>query len=200
MVESDKLGNPSLMEQGFQYLKEKTPRKDVFIQNIHRLDRPVSGIVLFAKKKSALKELSQQFEKRKVTKTYIAATKAFLGDTKGKLSHWLVKDTLNKKAVIYNEQVEHSQPVGLLYRLMNKLDEGYLWEISLLTGKYHQIRAQLSAAGAPIVGDALYGSDVAYVRNAIGLHAWKLKFFHPAEGSSIEIEAPLPKGFGKEGF
>ncbi|HSY61563.1 MAG TPA: RluA family pseudouridine synthase, partial [Cytophaga sp.] len=164
------------------------PNKEAYAQHIHRLDRPVSGIVLFAKKKSVLKDLSEQFAQRTVKKQYKALTNHKPLVEKAKLEHWLFKDTKNKKAIIYPQQQSDTDKVVLSYAAT--LYKNYtLWDIALHTGKYHQIRAQLSYAEAPILGDTLYGSDITYAPNSIALHAYALEFSHPNTKQPMRIEA-----------
>lgn len=189
MVEPDRNGHPNLLQQVQKYVKKNLhSNKEVYAQHIHRLDRPVSGIVLFAKKKSVLKDLSEQFAQRTVKKYYKALTDHKPLTEKGILENWLFKDTKNKKAIIYPQQQTDTDNVLLSYA--TTMYKNYtLWNIALHTGKYHQIRAQLSYAGAPILGDALYGSDVMYAPNAIALHAYALEFLHPNTKQHMRIEA-----------
>jgi RluA family pseudouridine synthase len=189
MVEPDRNGYPNLLQQVQKYVKKNLhPNKEVYAQHIHRLDRPVSGVVLFAKKKSVLKDLSEQFAQRTVKKYYKALTNHKPLVEKATLEHWLFKDTKNKKAIIYAQQQSDTDKVILNYT--TTLYKDYiLWNIALHTGKYHQIRAQLSYAGTPILGDALYGSDVTYAPNSIALHAYALEFSHPNTKQLMRIEA-----------
>ena len=172
-------------------LKEKYPQK-CFIGLPHRLDRPVSGAVLFAKKKSVLKMLTELFEKREIRKTYLALVEHRPKNTEAELVHWLVKDVANRKAFIHNHETTGSVKVILQYKLIAEGKPGTLLQIKLITGKYHQIRAQLSHIGCPIVGDAHYGSSKPYKEHAIALHARQLELIHPITNEPLEISAPLP--------
>jgi len=192
MVEDDRYKNPSLISQAEEYLRP-TSKKEVFVANVHRLDRPASGVLLFAKKKSALKILNEQFQNRTVTKSYLAITTGAIESTEGSLKNYLYKDNKNRKALIVNSQHKEAQKVELEYKIKDKKDGNLLWEINLLTGKYHQIRAQLGFAGCPIVGDKKYGSQANYHPDQICLHAWKLQIIHPTEGNNLLFEAPMPK-------
>lgn len=189
MVEPDRNGHPNLLQQVQRYIrKNQHPNKEIYVQHVHRLDRPVSGIVLFAKKKSMLRELSEQFAQRTVKKSYQALTDAAPLHPSGTLTHWLAKDTKNKKAVIYKEEQPGSDKVSLSYTT-EPLGIYTQWNIDLHTGKYHQIRAQLGISSCPILGDALYGSAMKYAPNAIALHAYALEFDHPFSKERIRMEA-----------
>jgi len=189
MVEPDRNGHPNLLQQVQKYVKKSLhPNKEVYAQHIHRLDRPVSGVVLFAKKKSMLRDLSEQFAQRTVKKYYKALTNHKPQEEKATLEHWLFKDTKIKKAIIHAQQQPDTDKVLLSYTT-TPYKKYTLWDIALHTGKYHQIRAQLSSAGAPILGDALYGSDVEYAPNAIALHAYALEFTHPQTKQAMRIVA-----------
>lgn len=189
MVEPDRNGHPNLLQQVQKYVKKSMhTNKEVYAQHIHRLDRPVSGVVLFAKKKSMLRELSEQFAQRTVKKQYKALTHNKPSAEKATLENWLFKDTKNKMAIIYSQQQPGTDKVLLSYTT-TAYKTFTLWDIALHTGKYHQIRAQLSHAGCPIVGDALYNSNMAYTANSIALHAYALEFVHPKTLEPMRIEA-----------
>ncbi len=190
MVEPDRNGHPNLLQQVQKYIRKSThPNNEVYAQHIHRLDRPVSGIVLFAKKKSMLRDLSEQFAQRTVKKFYQALTPASTESTSGKLMHWHYKDSKNKKAIIHLSEKPDFDPVSLSYTNTVYKEKYSLWNIELHTGKYHQIRAQLSAAGSPILGDVLYGSTIEYAPNCIALHAGRLEFTHPLTKERMCMEA-----------
>jgi 23S rRNA pseudouridine955/2504/2580 synthase/23S rRNA pseudouridine1911/1915/1917 synthase len=188
MVEPDRNGHPNLLQQVKKYLKASLPpdQGEVYAQHIHRIDRPVSGIVLFAKQRSVLKNLSEQFAERKVKKYYQALTSQVPQVRSGTLEHWHRKE--KKKAVLYENEIEYAEMALLHYTVSETEPHRYLWNIELHTGKYHQIRAQLAQAGCPIVGDSLYGSTISYPPNNIALHACKLVFFHPITQVEMCIE------------
>lgn len=191
MVEPDRNGYPNLLHQVRKYLKDcQGSNSEVYAQHIHRLDRPVSGIVLFAKDKSVLKNLSEQFAERKVKKYYQALTAARPFDDTGTLVHWHRKE--KKKAAIVDPHSEFAEQVVLDYKVEEYGDDRFLWHIALHTGKFHQIRAQLAEVGCPILGDSTYGSTQSYAPNAIALHAQRLVFSHPITGKELSLEVSAP--------
>lgn len=159
-------------------------RKNPFLGIVHRLDRGTSGVLLLAKRKQALKELNAQFEAQQVEKTYLALTETPPPQPEGMLEHWLVKDTIEKRAVLYPKKRERAAFVKLHYQVKPHDGPYTLLEIKPETGKYHQIRAQLSAIGCPIVGDEKYGSTVNANWGNWALHAWKINFKNPLTGEA----------------
>ncbi len=190
MVEPDRNNHPNLLQQVKNYLKETTGEKLPYVQHLHRLDRVTSGIVLFTKKKEHLKNLSEQFAQRQVSKYYEALTSnspvpGTLEGTKGILEHWHRKE--KKKAVLVPEGTDFAEKAKLEYSVTPH-GNYFLWKIKLHTGKYHQIRVQLASLGCPILGDELYGSTEAYLPNAIALHAEKLMIMHPVTHQEMVFE------------
>jgi RluA family pseudouridine synthase len=187
MVEPDRNGHPNLLQQVKKYLKASIPEHEVvYAQHIHRIDRPVSGIILFAKQRAVLKNLSEQFAERRVKKYYQALTDKAPTVMSGTLEHWHRKE--KKKAVLYANEIEFAEKALLHYTVLKTDQHHYVWNIELHTGKYHQIRAQLAQAGCPIIGDSLYGSTIPYTSDTIALHANKLVFFHPITNEEISIK------------
>ena len=187
MVEPDRNGHPNLLQQVRKYIKKNNPKeKEVYAQHIHRLDRPVSGIILFAKKREVLKNLSEQFAERKVKKYYQALTDNAPINLIGILSHWHKKE--KKKAQLSSIELPEYEKILLDYKITKTTEQNYLWEIELHTGKFHQIRAQLAAIGCPIQGDQLYGSAIIFKPDTIALHASKLIFKHPVTNNELVIE------------
>ncbi|MFL5731332.1 MAG: RluA family pseudouridine synthase [Cytophagaceae bacterium] len=187
MVEPDRNGYPNLLQQVKRYLQDSvSPGEEVYAQHIHRLDRPVSGIILFAKQRTVLKNLSEQFAERKVKKYYQALTEKCPVQMKGKLEHWHRKE--KKRAVLSEEALPFSEKAILHYEVKPFDGNRFLWSIELHTGKYHQIRAQLASVGCPVIGDALYGSNIPYKADSIALHAAKLIFYHPMSNEEIVVE------------
>jgi len=189
MVEPDRNGHPNLLQLVKNYLKSKTPTgESVYAQHLHRLDRPVSGIVLFTKRRESLRNLSDQFAQRHVSKRYQAMTESVPKVLSGTLEHWHRKE--KKKAVLTDVEVPYSEIARLSYNAQPLIGRGCFWDIDLHTGRYHQIRAQLSSIGCPILGDAFYGSEATYQPDAIALHASELIFRHPNTGAEIAIKMP----------
>ena len=190
-VERNPFG-PSVESLAYAHLAKK--RGNPYVGIIHRLDRVTTGVVLVAKKKGALKELNEQFRLRKVRKTYLAMVDKAPPQAEATLTHWLEKDQQEKRAQVVDTASGQGSECTLSYRQLWVDDNGRaLLEVSPITGKYHQIRAQLAAIGCPIVGDLHYGAAEAYQPNQIMLHAWKLAFFDPAKKRRLEVEAAAPE-------
>jgi RluA family pseudouridine synthase len=186
MVEPDRNGYPNLLQQVRKYLKNNlVAGDDVYVQHIHRLDRPVSGVILFAKQRAVLKNLSEQFAERRVQKYYQALTSHAPCQLNGKLQNWLRKE--KKRAVIYDREIDYAEKAILNYEVNTFAENQFLWTIELHTGKYHQIRAQLAHIGCPIIGDLLYSSNAQYQPDCIALHAHQLTFFHPITNEPMVI-------------
>ena len=148
--------------------------KRPFVGIVHRLDRPTSGVLVLARNKSTLRRLNRAFQDKQVRKLYLARTQVPLPGENGRLKDYLVKDTQSRRAVMAGKGVSGAKYCELSYSLKGRSGAGFTYEVALVTGRYHQIRAQFSAAGAPIVGDARYGSDVAHAEQQIMLHACRL--------------------------
>ena len=188
MVEPDRNGHPNLLQLVKNYLKPTMqPGEPVYVQHLHRLDRPVSGIVLFTKHRESLRPLSEQFAQREVRKHYQAITESMPAIPSGTLENWHRKE--KKKAIVADAEIPYSEVARLSYNA-RQIEQGWMWDIDLHTGRYHQIRAQLSHIGCPILGDTVYGSHVPYRPNAIALHASRLIFQHPQTGAEVVVEAP----------
>ncbi len=182
-VQTDKTGDKSLPELAEIYAKSN-------LYLVHRLDRPATGVVLLAKTKSALAALNQQFQNREVHKIYLAVVKNQPPETEGTLVHHLKKNTALNKAIASTSPVPGSREAILHYKMLGSSDTYHLLEIQLVTGRHHQIRAQLSAIGCPVKGDDKYGFRRANPDHSIHLHAWKLRFRHPVSNEVVEIVAP----------
>ncbi len=195
-VEADRFGNPSLQVEVQVYFQKAFPwKKQLIVGIVHRLDRPVSGVVLIAKTPMALKEVNRQFEMRQVRKIYLAVVEGTLAEKESELVHWLKKDLENKRSVVGKADGKETKECRLKYRVLNEKSGKTLVEIELLTGRYHQIRAQFSALGNPIFGDEKYGSRHFVGKDQILLHAHRLTIRHPKSGEEMSFEAPAPIAF-----
>ena len=201
IVQADKTGDTPLSETVKQYLKEKYQKPgNVFIGVTHRLDRPVSGLVIFAKTSKALTRRNEMFRTSEVKKTYWAVVKNAPKETEGELVHFLVRNEKQNKSYAYDKEVPKSKKAVLDYRLIGRSENYYLLEVDLKTGRHHQIRCQLAKMGCPIKGDLKYGSPRSNPDGSICLHARRVRFTHPVSKELIELEAPLPEGNLWKGF
>ncbi|MBR5893250.1 MAG: RNA pseudouridine synthase [Bacteroidaceae bacterium] len=193
IVQGDKTGDASLCDILKQYLKEKYNKPgNVFVGLPHRLDRPVSGVVVFAKTSKALERLNEMFRTGAVKKIYWAITKDTPQPTEGTLSHWIVRNEKMNKSFAHNKEVKEGKHAILDYRTLRCSQNYTLVEVELKTGRHHQIRCQLSAIGCPIKGDLKYGAKRSNPDGSISLHARKVEFVHPVSKAQISIEAPVP--------
>lgn len=191
IVQGDKTGDIPLSEIVKQYIKKKynKPGK-VFLGVVHRIDRPTSGIVVFARTSKALSRLNELFSKKLAKKTYWAIVKNQPVKDQDTLEHWMVRNTKQNKSYAHIKEVSNSKNAILDYRILKKLNNYYLLEINLKTGRHHQIRAQLAAIKCPIKGDLKYGFDRSNKNGSIHLHARSIEFLHPVKKESITILAP----------
>lgn len=191
IVQGDKTGDIPLSEIVKQYIKKKynKPGK-VFLGVVHRIDRPTSGIVVFARTSKALSRLNELFSKKLAKKTYWAIVKNKPVKDQDTLEHWMVRNTKQNKSYAHIKEVSNSKNAILDYRILKKLNNYYLLEINLKTGRHHQIRAQLAAIKCPIKGDLKYGFDRSNKNGSIHLHARSIEFLHPVKKESITILAP----------
>jgi 23S rRNA pseudouridine1911/1915/1917 synthase len=194
IVQGDKTGDKPLSEVVKSYLKENHNKEgNVYLGVVHRLDRPTTGVVMFAKTSKALPRLNKLFAEKKAKKTYWALVKHQPPRTNDTLVHWLKKNPKNNKSTAYPKEAKGSKKAILHYNITQKLDNFYLLEIDLETGRHHQIRAQLASIGSPIKGDLKYGFDRSNKDASISLHARTLRFMHPVKKEEISITAPLPR-------
>ena len=193
IVQGDKTGDVPLSETVKQYLKEKYAKPgNVFLGVTHRLDRPVSGLVVFAKTSKALARLNEMFRKGEVKKTYWAVVKTCPQVEEGELVHYLVRNEKQNKSYAYDKEVNGSKKAVLHYRLIGYSENYYLLEVDLKTGRHHQIRCQLAKIGCPIKGDLKYGFPRSNPDGSICLHARKVCFVHPVSKEQIVVTAPVP--------
>lgn len=195
IVQGDKTGDVPLSDMVKNFLKDKYQKPgNVYLGVVHRLDRPVSGVVLFAKTSKALPRLNKMFAEHKgVKKTYLAIVANKPSQPQGTLTHWLTRNEKQNTARAYDREVPGSKKAVLDYRLIAQSERYFLLEIELHTGRHHQIRCQLSKMGCPIRGDLKYGAPRSNPDGGISLHAWRLELEHPVSHQNIVIEAPLPE-------
>lgn len=195
IVQGDKTGDVPLSELVKQYLKEKYAKPgNVFLGVTHRLDRPVSGLVVFAKTGKALTRLNEMFRKGEVKKTYWAIVKQAPKEEEGELVNFLVRNEKQNKSYAYDREVPNSKKAILHYRLIGKSQNYSLLEVDLKTGRHHQIRCQLAKMECPIKGDLKYGFPRSNPDGSICLHARRVRFVHPVSKELIDLVAPVPDG------
>ena len=193
IVQGDKTGDKPLSEVVKEYIKEKYNKPgEVFLGVVHRLDRPTTGIVAFARTSKALSRMNELFSNRETQKIYWAVVKNKPEKSKDKLVHYLKRNEKNNTSKAHLKEVPDSKLASLEYQIIKELNNYTALEIELHTGRHHQIRAQLSAIGAPIKGDLKYGFDRSNPDGGIHLHARKLHFIHPVSKEEITIIAPTP--------
>ena len=201
IVQGDKTGDTPLSETVKEYLKVKYNKPgNVFCGVTHRLDRPVSGLVVFAKTSKALSRLNDMFRLGEVKKTYWAIVIDRPKELEGELTHWMVRNEKQNKSYAYDKERPNSKKAILRYKLIGHSQNYHLLEVDLQTGRHHQIRCQLAKMGCPIKGDLKYGSPRSNPDGSICLHARRVTFVHPVSKEVIDITAPLPAGNLWNGF
>lgn len=193
LVQGDGTGDEPLDDMIRAYIKEKYNKPgDVFLGVVHRLDRPVSGCVVYARTSKALSRLSELFRTREVKKCYWAIVTDRPPEEEGTLRSYLKKNEKQNKSYVYDKEVKGSKLAELSYRMLARSERYYLLEVDLYTGRHHQIRAQLAAAGCPVKGDLKYGAKRSNDGGGISLHSRKVSFIHPVKKEEISVVAPLP--------
>jgi 23S rRNA pseudouridine1911/1915/1917 synthase len=193
LVQGDKTGDKPLSEIVKEYIKDKYNKPgEVFLGVVHRLDRPTTGIVVFAKTSKALERLNKMFSERATQKTYWAVVKNKPPKNEDTLLHYLTRNEKNNSSKAHIKEVPNSKKASLDYRIIKELNNYFALEINLHTGRHHQIRCQLAAIGCPIKGDLKYGFDRSNTDGGIHLHAQKLAFTHPVSKEELVIIAPVP--------
>jgi len=194
IVQGDKTGDKPLSEVVKEYIKEKYNKPgEVYLGVVHRLDRPTTGIVVFARTSKALERLNTMFSNRETQKTYWAVVKSKPPKPEDTLVHYLKRNEKNNTSKAHIKEIPESKKASLDYKIIKELNYYYVLEINLHTGRHHQIRAQLSAIGCPIKGDLKYGFDRSNPDGGIHLHARQLVFIHPVSKETIKIISPTPK-------
>lgn len=193
LVQGDETGDVPLVDLCKKYIKEKYNKPgEVFLGVVHRLDRPVSGVVVLARTSKALERMNELFRDRQTKKIYWAIVKNKPKEESGTLIHWLVKNEKTNKVTAFAKENKDGQRSELNYKLVKQQSGFYLLEVNPITGRPHQIRVQLASMGCTIVGDLKYGYEKANGDKSICLHARRLTFIHPVKKETISIEAPLP--------
>lgn len=194
LVQGDKTGDLSLLELIKDFIKKRDDKPgNVFLGLVHRIDRPTSGLVIYAKTSKALSRLTVMVKDREVKKTYWALVAKELIPKSQRLVHHLQKNEKTNKATVFVKPTDGAKESILTYNVIKTLDNYQLLEVDLETGRHHQIRAQLSKIGVPIKGDLKYGAPRSNPDGGISLHARKLNFIHPVTKENIEITAPVPQ-------
>jgi 23S rRNA pseudouridine1911/1915/1917 synthase len=193
IVQGDKTGDTPLSDVVKAYIKEKYNKPgNVYLGTVHRLDRPTSGIVIFAKTSKVLPRLNKLFVSKDIKKTYWAVVKQAPAQQEDTLTHWLKKNPKNNKSYAHSKEVKDSKKAILHYKTLKTLDNYTLLEVQLETGRHHQIRTQLSKIGSPIKGDLKYGFDRSNKDASIHLHAKHIAFVHPVKKETLSVSAPPP--------
>ncbi len=192
IVQGDKTGDEPLSETVKRYIKEKYHKPgNVFLGVVHRLDRPVSGLVVFAKTSKALARLNEMFCRGDVHKTYWAIIKNRPPHEEGVITSWLVRNEKQNKSYSYDKEVKGAKKAVLKYRLIGNTANYFLLEVNLLTGRHHQIRCQLASIGCPIKGDLKYGAKRSNPDGSISLLSHRVQFVHPVSHDNIDVTAPV---------
>jgi len=195
LAQSDRTGDAPLDVEVKKYIAEKYKKPgEVFLGVVHRLDRPVSGVMLFARTSKALSRLNEMFKTREVKKIYYAIIKDRPPEDEATITHYLKKNEAQNKSYVYDTEVKGSKLASLTYRLKGRSEKYYLLEIELHSGRHHQIRAQLAKIGCPVKGDLKYGFARSNEDGGISLFARRLEFIHPVKKEPITITAHFPEG------
>ena len=193
LTQGDKTGDKSLIDLAKYYIKKKYNKPgNVFVGLPHRIDRPTSGIVILSKTSKSLSRISKLFKEKKIEKKYWAIVKNKIENREGKLIHFLKKNQKKNKSFVQKEKKDDHLKAELEYKLIKKMENYFLYEIKLITGRHHQIRAQLSYIGSPIKGDIKYGFKRTNKDGSINLHSREINFIHPVKKNKIQIIAPTP--------
>ena len=194
LVQGDKTGDASLLDFIKDFIKKRDQKPgNVFLGLVHRIDRPTSGLVIYAKTSKALTRLTQMVKNREIKKTYWAVVAKEIIPQSQRLVHYLLKNEKTNKSTVFIKPTENAKESILKYQIIKTLDNFQLLEVDLETGRHHQIRAQLSKIGVPIKGDLKYGSSRSNPDGGIHLHARRLEFIHPVTKENLVVVAPVPK-------
>jgi len=195
LVQGDKTGDASLDNEIKKYIEQKYKKPgEAFLGVVHRLDRPVSGVIIFARTSKALERLNEMFRDKQVKKTYLAIVKERPPEDEATIKHFLKKNEKQNKSYVFDNEVKGSKEASLTYRLKGRSEKYYLLEIELHSGRHHQIRAQMAKIGCPIKGDLKYGYSRSNEDGSISLFARRLEFIHPVKKEPVTITAHFPEG------
>lgn len=201
IVQADKTGDTCLLDDVKAFIKEKYEKPgNVYAGLVHRIDRPVSGAVIFAKTSKALSRMTIKVKEREFSKTYLAIVKNKPPKEADELSHYMIKNEAQNKSYIVASNTKGAKLAQLRYRVIGTSDSYYLLEVELITGRHHQIRAQLAHIGCPIKGDLKYGFPRSNPDASISLHAYMISFEHPTLKTPVKVIAPKPKGMPWDAF
>jgi 23S rRNA pseudouridine1911/1915/1917 synthase len=193
LVQADKTGDAPLSDQLKEYIKKKYAKPgEVFLGTVHRIDRPTTGVVIYARTSKALSRMNELFREKKISKTYWAIVKDRPAENEAHLEHYLVKNEKTNTSKVVSASHPGAQKAELFYHVLAASDNYCLLEVKLFTGRHHQIRVQLSNIGCPIKGDLKYGSKRSNEDGSISLHARKAEFIHPVKQEPLVIVAPVP--------
>ncbi len=196
LVHGDETGDETLADKVKQYIKVRYNKPgDVYLGVIHRLDRPVSGVIIFARTSKALTRMNKMLQEKSIQKTYVAIVSKRPEELSGKLVHFIAKDEKKNIVRAYASKKSGAKEAILTYELKGELDGKVLLEVNPLTGRPHQIRAQLSKIGCPIVGDLKYGAEYPLPDQSIALHCREMSFMHPVKNEMVVIRADVPSKF-----
>ncbi len=194
LVQGDATGDVPLVDQCKAYIKSKYQKPGmVFLGVVHRLDRPVTGVVVLTRTSKALERMNALFRERETSKTYLAIVKQKPSEPEGTLIHWLIKDERNNKTTAYRKDTPGALKSELNYSIHASANGHWMLRVEPLTGRSHQIRVQLASMGSVICGDLKYGDDQANEDGSIYLHARRISFIHPVKKERVTFEAPLPE-------
>lgn len=193
LVQGDETGDTPLVDIAKKYIEKKYNKPgDAFLGVVHRLDRPVSGVVVFARTSKALERMNALFRNKETRKTYLAVLTGKPAKLHETLVHWLEKDEKKNKTTAYKRETPQGQRSELSYSIIGNHGNHYLAEVNPITGRSHQIRVQMASTGFPIAGDLKYGAETPLEDASIALHARRLEFIHPVKKEMMVVEAPLP--------
>jgi 23S rRNA pseudouridine1911/1915/1917 synthase len=195
LAQGDRTGDAPIDVEIKKYIAEKYKKPgEVFLGVVHRLDRPVSGVMLFARTSKSLERLNEMFRKKEIKKTYLAIVKERPPEEEATITHFLKKNEPQNKSYVYDTEVKGSKEASLTYRLKGRTERYYLLEVELHTGRHHQIRAQLAKIGCPVKGDLKYGYPRSNEDGSISLLSRTIEFIHPVKKEPVKITAHFPEG------